>query len=147
MRFKSLILDKATGEPLWQSKEIKKQGAIFLARAGHDRRHEAVRADDDGVGLRRLGEGWALLWRADFPGKTAVIPTPVVKDNLVFVTAGYGVGDKLIEIKPGNEVAEVYASRTMKNHHGGVLLFGENLYGYSDGIGWLCMNFKSGEQV
>lgn len=89
----------------------------------------------------------ALLWRADFPGKTAVIPTPVVKDNLVFVTAGYGVGDKLIEIKPGNEVAEVYASRTMKNHHGGVLLFGENLYGYSDGIGWLCMNFKSGEQV
>jgi outer membrane protein assembly factor BamB len=35
----------------------------------------------------------------------------------------------------------------MKNHHGGVLLVGDYLYGYSDGPGWLCQNFKSGEMV
>ena len=82
-----------------------------------------------------------------FPGRTAVIPTPIVKDNFVFVTASYGVGCKLVEIKPGNMPTEVYANTTMKNHHGGVILVGEHLYGYSDGIGWLCMEFKTGKQV
>ena len=36
---------------------------------------------------------------------------------------------------------------TMKNHHGGVILVGEYLYGYSDGVGWLCQDFKTGESV
>ena len=39
------------------------------------------------------------LWRADFPGNTAVIPTPVVFGNLVYVTSGYGVGCRCFEVK------------------------------------------------
>src|SRR6185436_4958915 len=35
----------------------------------------------------------------------------------------------------------------MKNHHGGVILVGEHLYGYSDGSGWVCQNFQTGEEV
>lgn len=88
-----------------------------------------------------------VLWKVAFPGRTAVIPTPIVHDNHVFVTAGYGVGCKLVKIKPGNEPEEIYSNKTMKNHHGGVVLVGEHLYGHSDGVGWVCMDFKTGEQV
>src|SRR5262249_18281336 len=31
--------------------------------------------------------------------------------------------------------------------HGGVVLVGEHLYGYSDGKGWICQDFNTGEIV
>ena len=48
-------------------------------------------------------------------------------------------------IGPGNEVSDVYKNTVMKNHHGGVILVGEHLYGYSDGSGWICQNFETGD--
>lgn len=88
-----------------------------------------------------------VLWRSDFPGKTAVIPTPIYKDGYVFVTAGYNVGCKMVQISKDNQVTDVYANMVMKNHHGGVILVGDHLYGHSDGPGWICQDFKTGEQV
>ena len=38
-------------------------------------------------------------------------------------------------------------NKVMKNHHGGVILVGDHLYGYSDGPGWVCQDWKSGEEV
>lgn len=89
-----------------------------------------------------------VLWRATRKGSTAIIPTPVVKDDLVFVTSGYGVGGNLFRVaKSGNDfkTEEVYANKAMVNHHGGVILLGDHIYGYSDGKGWTCQNFKTGE--
>ena len=42
-----------------------------------------------------------VLWRHPFPGQTAVIPTPIVQGNEIFITASYGVGCQLIRIEPG----------------------------------------------
>ncbi|MBT7922717.1 MAG: polyvinylalcohol dehydrogenase, partial [Opitutae bacterium] len=42
---------------------------------------------------------------------------------------------------------DVYDNKIMKNHHGGVIKLGDHLYGYSDGYGWVCQNFKTGELV
>ena len=88
-----------------------------------------------------------VLWRSEFPGKTAVIPTPIFKDGQVFVAAGYGVGCKSVKVGAGNKVEELYANTDMVNHHGGVVLVGDHLYGYSDRGGWTCMELKSGEVV
>lgn len=85
-----------------------------------------------------------VLWKSEFPGKTAVIPTPIFHDGQVFVAAGYGVGCKSVKIGPGNAVEELYSSTDMVNHHGGVILVDGYLYGYSDKGGWTCMNFKTG---
>ena len=35
----------------------------------------------------------------------------------------------------------------MVNHHGGVILYEDNLYGYSDGKGWTCQNLATGSVV
>src|SRR5262249_26031984 len=42
---------------------------------------------------------------------------------------------------------QVYANKNMVNHHGGVVLVGEYVYGYSDGKGWVCQDLKSGKTV
>jgi outer membrane protein assembly factor BamB len=73
-----------------------------------------------------------------------VIPTPIHRDGLVYFTSGYGVGCRLIELGPGQEVHEVYSNKNMKNQHGGVVLVGAHLYGYSDGQGWVCQDFRTG---
>jgi outer membrane protein assembly factor BamB len=86
-----------------------------------------------------------LLWKTSFPlGNTAVIPTPIIRDNFVYVTAGYRAGCKLVKISPANEVMTVYENIVMKNHHGGVILVGDHVYGHSD-QGWTCQSFKTGE--
>ena len=94
-----------------------------------------------------LDESGKLLWQSDFPGRTAVIPTPIYRDGLVYVTAGYGTGCMLLNITANNDVEKIYENKVMKNHHGGVLLLGDFVYGHSDSNGIICQNLMSGEQV
>jgi outer membrane protein assembly factor BamB len=91
-------------------------------------------------------ENGKLLWQTSFPGRTAVIPTPIYADGKVYVTAGYGAGCK--QIKLGKEEPDVvYENEEMVNHHGGVILIDGHLYGHSDKGGWTCQNFETGEAV
>ena len=83
------------------------------------------------------------------PGyRIAVIPTPVYYDNMVYVTAGYNAGCAGIRLsnRGGAFHAEiVFNNKNMVNHHGGVLLVDEHIYGFSEGSGWTCQNFITGE--
>ena len=91
-----------------------------------------------------------LVWQATRHGETATIPTPIFHDNQVYETSGYGVGCNLFQIiKTGGEfkASQVYANKVMINHHGGVVRVGEYLYGYSDGKGWVCQEFKTGKMM
>ena len=88
-----------------------------------------------------------MLWQSRWPGQVAVIPTPIVRESNVYITSGYGVGCKLVRLEANGRVSDVYENKEMKNHHGGVVLVGDYLYGYSDGVGWLCQEFKTGKQV
>ena len=52
-----------------------------------------------------------------------------------------------IKIGENNALTGLYTNKVMKNHHGGVILVDGYLYGHSDGVGWVCQNFKTGEEV
>ena len=140
-------LDKMTGKVMWQSTEFTDPAhysSIVPARINNTPQY-VQRTEKSIVGLA-VKDG-KVLWKTDFPnGRTAVIPTPIVKDNEVYVSAGYGAGCKMVRIGPGNEVTTVYENKVMKNHHGGVILVGDFLYGHAD-PGWVCQNFKTGEEV
>ena len=49
------------------------------------------------MGVR--AEDGKLLWTFDVEKRTAVIPTPIVRDDLVFFVAGYGRGGALLRPK------------------------------------------------
>ena len=140
-------LDKMTGNVVWQSKEFT-DGAQYssLIAVNHNGARQYVQLTMQSVAGVSAADG-RLLWRSEWPGKTAVIPTPIFRDGCVYVTSGYNVGCKLVKVAAGNQVSDVYVNTVMKNHHGGAVLVGDYIYGYSDGPGWVCQNFKTGEQV
>lgn len=142
-------LDKSTGKVRWRATELDDKAhysSVVRAKLNGQRQYVQL------LETRLVGispDDGRVLWQSNFPGSVAVIPTPIVRDNKVFATAGYGAGCTLVEISPENEPTELYderARKRMKNHHGGVIRIGDYLYGHSDGSGWLCMDFATGEQ-
>ncbi|MEW6306400.1 MAG: PQQ-binding-like beta-propeller repeat protein [Verrucomicrobiota bacterium] len=139
--------DKMTGKLLWQTKEFT-DGAQYssLIAANHNGGRQYIQLTMKSIVGVDANNG-RVLWREDWPGETAVIPTPIFSNGHVYVTSGYGVGSKLVKIGPGNRTSEVYFNKVMKNHHGGVILVNGYLYGHSDGAGWVCQKFDTGEEV
>jgi len=136
--------DKTTGKLAWQSAEwtdpAQYASAIIVT---HNGARQIIQLTMQSIAGVNAADG-KVLWKTEFPGKTAVIPTPIFKDGQVFVAAGYGVGCKSVKIGSGNSVETVYESTDMVNHHGGVILVDGYLYGYNDKAGWTCMDFKTG---
>lgn len=143
-----LALNKKTGATVWRCEELT-DSAAYASLIAVDIRgvHQFIVLTDAHVAGIEASHG-KLLWSAPRQGKTAVIPMPIYKDNMVFVSSGYGVGCNAFKIGGSGQkfsAEEVYANKDMINHHGGVILLGDHLYGFSDGGGgWTCMDFKTG---
>jgi outer membrane protein assembly factor BamB len=145
-----VALDKMSGKTVWQSKELS-DGAGYaspiVADVGGVRTIMTFTADA-GVGVR-ASDG-KLMWRnSQAANGTANIATPVYSDGKVFFTSSYGTGASLLGLKAaGGEVRaqEIYFTRDMKNHHGGVVLMNGHIYGYNDSI-LTCLEFASGKML
>lgn len=142
-----VALNKKSGDLLWQSQEFVDgaQYASIIAVDHHRTRQYVQLTMDHVVGIS--AEDGRLLWQSDWPGATAVVATPIYYQGQVYVTSGYSVGCKLVDIGSNNEPKDVYFNKIMKNHHGGVILVNGNIYGYSDGVGWLCQSFATGKKI
>lgn len=142
-----VALNKKSGEMVWQSKDFTDDAQYSsIISAHHNGEKQLIQLTQSHV-VGIAADNGQLLWQSDWPGETAVIPTPVFHNGYVYVTSGYGVGCKLIKVGTGNKVQDIYANKVMKNHHGGVVLVGDYLYGHSDGVGWTCQNLLTGEEV
>jgi outer membrane protein assembly factor BamB len=140
-------LDKRTGKLIWQSDEWKDgaQYASVVPATIHGVRQYIQLTQANLVGIS--AKDGRLLWRSDWQGRTAVIPTPIVVGNEVYIASGYGVGCKKVRVGSDWSVKDVWVNKVMKNHHGGVILHDGHLYGYSDGGGWICQSWASGDEV
>lgn len=140
-----LALHKSTGDTLWQSTEFT-EGAHYasIIPIQFNGGPQYVQLTMSKVAGFQVETG-KLLWSSDWSGKTAVIPTPISRDGYVYITSGYGVGCKLVKLNADGTTQDVYENKVMKNHHGGVVLIGDCLYGHSDGTGWICQDFLTGE--
>jgi len=95
-----------------------------------------------------------FLWRYDRPANRMGIncTTPLYRDGLVFATSAYGAGGGAVKLSKdgsgGVKAEEVWFSRNMENHHGGVIVVDGALYGANGGNGGgylACLDFKTGE--
>ena len=147
-----IALDKESGDTLWTCSRSGDRGAghasIVASQIGSTRVY--VQTTGSGAMGVRADDG-KLLWTYDIKKATAVIPTPIVRGNLVFFTAGYGIGGALLRQLPdadgGVEIEEVYAPKTkLMNKHGGVVLVGDYLYGDTDARGVpFCAELMTGD--
>jgi outer membrane protein assembly factor BamB len=143
-------LDAANGNLKWQSTDFVDKNLHYSSCVAADINgtRQIIRLTEKKLAGLDAKNG-KLLWQTDFPGSVAVIPTPIVKGNKIYVTAGYNTGSKLVEIDPQNKANEVYLNKVMVNHHGGVILHNDHIYGFSEVNrgNWVCQKFDSGEQV
>jgi outer membrane protein assembly factor BamB len=153
-------LDKKTGKVLWRSAEVKEKAPYsspMIAEVGGVR-HYVQTTYKGAVGVR--AKDGKLLWSYDRkPGyKDVLIPTPLVRDDLVFLTQGMGmpaVGCDLLRLTPtdsgGVKVTKVYQNKELADVLGGVVLVGGHVYGSSGGLvnsprfRWVCLDFKTGK--
>ena len=94
-----------------------------------------------------------FLWRYDRPANRMGIncSTPLYHDGMVFAASAYGAGGGSVKLSKdangGIKAEEVWFSRSMENHHGGVLIVDGCLYGSNGGNGGgylACLDFKTG---
>jgi outer membrane protein assembly factor BamB len=145
-------LNKNTGAVVWRSKGLTDPATYSsIVQASIDGRKQYVQMTDQGPVAVDAASGqlaWRYLRKPHYPG--FVIDTPVVEGNLVYATAGEGAGCDLIRIDIEKGVCrpqKVYANKTMANQHGGVVLMGDQIYGYSEGKGWVSQNLKTGKMI
>lgn len=95
-----------------------------------------------------------LLWRYDKPanGMKLNISTPIHHDGQIFAASAYGAGGGLVRLarQANGEISadEVWFSKNMENHHGGVILHDGALFGANGGNGGgylACLDFKTGD--
>jgi outer membrane protein assembly factor BamB len=140
-------LDKSTGAVRWRTSGLtdnaQYSSPILIQHGGQPQVVQLVMNRFFGVSPKN----GSVLWKKDFPGRVAVIPTPIHEDGIVYVTAGYGVGCEAIRLGANNSVDPLYSNKVMKNHHGGVVCVDGYLYGHSDGGGWVCQDLKTGKEI
>ncbi len=95
-----------------------------------------------------------FLWRYDRPanGMGINISTPFYHEGRVFAASAYGAGGGVVklskEAKGGIKAEEVWFSRNMENHHGGVVLIDGALFGANGGNGGgypVELDFQTGD--
>ena len=153
-----VALDAKTGAEVWRS-EVKDAGGAGYASpvkaiVGDVPMYVTLLGKTGGV-VAVHAETGKLLWRyAKVSNGTANIPTVVSRSDLVWCSTGYGDGGSaLLRIKAeGKDAATVeevkrYKAGELQNHHGGMVLVGDNLFfGEAHNSGHpACVDFKTGE--
>ena len=145
-----VALDKMTGDTIWVAKELSDQAGYaspIVADIGGVRTVMTL-TGAAGVGVR-AADG-KLMWRHQAAAnRTANITTPIFHDNKVFYSASYGAGGTLLGLRAeaGEVVAqEIYRTRDMQNHHGGIVLVDGYLYGFNNSI-LTCLEFATGTMM
>ncbi len=148
-----VALDKKTGRKIWSCAVPGDRGAghasIVVAQVGGRKVYVQTTA---GGALGVDAETGTLLWTYPIDKTTAVIPTPIVRGDLVFFSAGYKRGGALLrQVAAGGDVRveEIYGLNTeLANKHGGIVLVGDHLYGDSDDKGIpFCAELMTGKVV
>lgn len=146
-----VALNKMNGEKVWSTPRENDRGAghasIVISKVGDMKVY--VQTTGSGAMGVRASDG-KLLWTYNIPRTTAVCPSPIVRDDLVFFAAGYGRGGALLRQSSdgdGAKVEEVYPLKPeLCNKHGGIVLVGDYLYGDSDDKGRpYCAELMTGE--
>jgi outer membrane protein assembly factor BamB len=152
-------LDKKTGSVIWQTK------IPNLGDKGKDGAAYASVVISNGAGVKQyvqfIGRGVVgvaaddgrFLWGYNkIANGVANIPTPLVQDDYIFCSSGYGTGAALLKLNSasgGVEAEEVYFldAKKLQNHHGGMVMVGDYVYcGHGHKMGApTCLEWKTGD--
>ena len=140
--------NKATGARVWGSMndEASYTSPMLVNLAG--RRQVLVVTANKAAGL--APENGAVLWEYPWRNSAGInISQPIIVDqNRVFISAGYGKGAALFEVKGGGNslsAATIWENVAMKNKFNSSVLHEGHVYGLDEGI-LTCVDVNTGER-
>ncbi len=144
-----VALNKTSGNVVWQSTALTDPctySSPIVTEAGGVRQYVAM-TQTGVVGV--AAKDGSTLWehRRDNPYPDVVCPTPICKDDLVYVSAWKGGCTLLKPAADGGKFkAEVvYDKKEIGNAHGGVVRVGGVVFGCHDLASWECQDFDTGD--
>ena len=149
-----VALDKKTGEVAWKSPPT---GDDTSYASPVVIEHGGLRIVLTMTGKALIGvdaDSGALLFR--YPHETRFdinALMPIFHDGRIFISSGYGAGSELVKLTiEGKKAAveQVWQSKDLDNHHGGVVLLDGYLYGAAFKPGdhaWVCLDWKDGKTM
>jgi outer membrane protein assembly factor BamB len=159
-----MALDKRTGKPVWKCMVpegptgdrgfLGTSGAAYASVIAVD--FEGVRHYVQLTATTLVGVAASdgkLLWRYDRSSNTHRIncSTPVYQDGMVFAASAYDAGGGAVKLskdaKGGITATEVFFSRNLKNHHGGIVEVDGYLYLSRDPGILTCIELKTGTVI
>ena len=154
-----VALDRKTGKEIWRAAvpslgDKGKDGAgyssVMISNGGGVKQY--VQLTGRGLVSVRASDGRFLWGYNKVANQVANIPTPVVKGDYVFTSTGYQTGSALLKLSKagdGVQAQEVYflPSKTLQNHHGGLVLIGDHIYGgHGHNRGYpICVEMATGK--
>lgn len=160
-------LNKLTGETIWKSQIFKNPNSGGGGRGGFrtsGASYSSAIAVEFG-GIRQYiqfisntvvgiaADDGKLLWRYDNPANKMGIncSTPIYTDGQVIAASAYSAGGgmaKLSKDGDGIKAEEVWFSKDIENHHGGMIVYDGCLYGANGGNGGgylVCLDLITGK--
>jgi outer membrane protein assembly factor BamB len=162
-----VALDKATGKTLWKcqvpgstggdpggSGGFANSGASYASPIAidFDGQRQYVQFTASALVGVAASDG-KFLWRYDRAANSHKIncSTPLYHEGMVFAASAYGAGGGLVKLSKdtsgGVKAEEVWFSKKMQNHHGGVIALDGSLYGANggnEGGALICLDLKTG---
>ncbi|MFN7874240.1 MAG: PQQ-binding-like beta-propeller repeat protein [Pirellula sp.] len=145
-------LNKKTGETIWQSKPNYEAQYVSVIKAEFEGIPVYLTATKPGLVGIHAETGEELFLHPKTGNNVAVIPTPVVSENIIYHSSGYGAGCAALEVTVSGgklSVKELYHNNkgSMENHHGGFVLHEGTVFGFSRANRgcWMAQDLKSGE--
>ena len=154
-----VALDKKTGKEIWRAAtpnlgDKGSDGAgyssVVISNGGGVKQY--IQLTGRGLVSVRAQDGKFLWGYNKVANDVANIPTPVIKGDHVFTSTGYQTGSALLKLSKAGEgvqAQEVYflPSKTLQNHHGGLVLIGDHIYGgHGHNRGYpICVEMATGK--
>jgi len=143
-----VALDKMTGTTVWVSKELSDEAGYASPVVADVQGVRTILTLTGNAGIGVRATDGKVMWRyGNVANNTANITTPIYSNGKVFFTSAYGTGGVLLGLRAtGQDVSaqEIYFTRNMQNHHGGVVLVDGYLYGFNNSI-LTCLEFETGK--
>jgi outer membrane protein assembly factor BamB len=147
-------LDKLTGETIWKSPAPGNPKAAYASAIAidFDGQRQYVQLTQKAVVGVAASDG-KFLWQYNRAANSHGIncSTPIYQDGMVFAASAYGAGGGLVKLsKDGNggvKAEEVFFSKKMQNHHGGMVIVDGCLYGANggnEGGALVCLGLQTG---
>ncbi|MHC4404252.1 MAG: outer membrane protein assembly factor BamB family protein [Planctomycetota bacterium] len=144
-----IALWRLNGEKVWVCPAGDAAAYSSIIKVSIAEQKQYVQFTEKGV-IAVRERGGRLLWRYDKPAnETANVATPLWYGQTVFAASGYGKGGGCVWAKmtPQGEFAaeEMYFTKEMQNHHGGMILWDEHVYGCNNPDVLTCLEYKTGK--